>query len=42
VAATTILVRTGYGREVEARGVAQPDYVADDLAGAARVIAGIL
>jgi D-glycero-D-manno-heptose 1,7-bisphosphate phosphatase len=42
VAATTILVRTGYGREVEANRVAQPDYVADDLAAAARVIARIL
>ena len=42
VGATTILVRTGYGREVEANGVAQPDYVADDLADAARFIAGIL
>ncbi len=42
VGATTILVRTGYGREVEASGVAQPDYVADDLADAARIIAGIL
>jgi D-glycero-D-manno-heptose 1,7-bisphosphate phosphatase len=42
VGATTILVRTGYGRAVEASGLAQPDYVADDLADAARLIAGIL
>lgn len=42
VGATTILVRTGYGREVESNGLANPDYVADDLAGAALVIAGIL
>jgi D-glycero-D-manno-heptose 1,7-bisphosphate phosphatase len=40
--ATTILVRTGYGRQVEANGEADPDYVADDLAGAARIIQGIL
>ena len=42
VGATTILVRTGYGREVESGGMANPDYVADDLADAARIIAGIL
>ncbi len=42
VGATTILVRTGYGREVEASGAALPDYAADDLADAARIIAGIL
>ncbi|HEY1206038.1 MAG: HAD family hydrolase [Bryobacteraceae bacterium] len=42
VGATTILVRTGYGREVESNGGASPDYVADDLAGAARIIEGLL
>ncbi|MCD8350481.1 MAG: HAD family hydrolase [Planctomycetaceae bacterium] len=31
VGASTILVRTGYGREVEEKGLADPDYVADDL-----------
>jgi D-glycero-D-manno-heptose 1,7-bisphosphate phosphatase len=42
VGAATILVRTGYGRQTEASGEAKPDYVADDLADAARVIAAIL
>lgn len=42
VGAITILVRTGYGRQVEANGEANPDYVADDLAGAARTIKGLL
>ncbi len=42
VGATTILVRTGYGRRVETNAAAGPDYVADDLAGAARIIAGLL
>ncbi len=41
VGATTILVRTGYGRQVESNGGANPDYVADDLLGAARVIEGL-
>jgi len=41
VGATTILVRTGYGREVESNGGANPDYVADDLLGAARIIEGL-
>jgi len=36
--ATTILVRTGYGAEVESQGTARPDYVVADLARAARVI----
>jgi len=40
--ATTILVRTGYGRQVELGGAARPDYVADDLLDAARIIEGIL
>jgi D-glycero-D-manno-heptose 1,7-bisphosphate phosphatase len=38
--ATTILVRTGYGRSSEAQAGA--DFVADDLVDAARIIAGIL
>ncbi|MGA2327975.1 MAG: HAD-IIIA family hydrolase [Bryobacteraceae bacterium] len=36
--ATTILLRTGYGREHEACGDVHPDLVADDLADAARLI----
>jgi D-glycero-D-manno-heptose 1,7-bisphosphate phosphatase len=40
--ATTILVRTGYGRESESSAEATPDYVADDLAGAARIVETIL
>lgn len=36
--ATTILVRTGYGADVETQGTARPDHVVADLAGAARVI----
>ncbi|MCD8141105.1 MAG: HAD family hydrolase [Planctomycetaceae bacterium] len=35
VGASTILVRTGYGREVETEGAADPDYIADDLLEAA-------
>jgi D-glycero-D-manno-heptose 1,7-bisphosphate phosphatase len=42
VGATTILVRTGYGRQVESDGGAGADYVADDLLDAARIIEGIL
>jgi len=42
VGATAILVRTGYGAEVEAGGQAQPDYVADDLAAAARFVERLL
>ena len=37
-AAGSILVRTGYGAEVEAAGVCRPDFVADDLLAAARRI----
>lgn len=33
--AATVLVRTGYGLETEERGDVEPDYVADDLVGAA-------
>jgi histidinol-phosphate phosphatase family protein len=40
--ATTILVRTGYGQETEAAGESRPDYVADNLLAAARIIEGIL
>jgi len=40
--AKTILVRTGNGAQVEAEGVVSPDYVADDLLEAARLIAGLL
>lgn len=40
--ATTILVRTGYGREVEKAGEAAPDYVADNLLGAVNVIQSII
>jgi D-glycero-D-manno-heptose 1,7-bisphosphate phosphatase len=40
--ATTILVRTGYGRQSELSGAARPDYVADDLLGAARILEGVL
>lgn len=42
VGATTLLVRTGYGREVEAKRLASPDYVADDLASAAGIIETML
>ena len=38
VGATTFLVRTGYGAQVAAEGIATPDYVVDDLEEAARVI----
>lgn len=39
---TTILVRTGYGAEVEAAGNASADYVVRDLAEAAQVIRQIV
>jgi len=42
VGATTLLVRSGYGAEVEARATAAPDHVVDDLVGAAQVIAALL
>lgn len=35
VGASTILVRTGYGREVEEEELVEPDHVADDLVDAA-------
>lgn len=40
--ATTILIRTGYGREVEAGGFATPNYICDDLSDAVRVIRRVL
>ncbi len=41
--ATTLLVRSGWGRETERRGRARPHFVADDLAQAARLLtAGVL
>lgn len=42
VRATTFLVRTGYGAQVAAESVASPDYVVDDLQGAAQVIERLL
>jgi histidinol phosphatase-like enzyme len=36
--ATTFLVRTGYGREMESAGKANSNYVVDDLWSAAREI----
>jgi len=38
VGAVTVLVRTGYGAETERDRLAEPDFVADDLEGAARWI----
>ena len=38
VGATTILVRTGYGRQIEREGVCKPDYIADDVVEAVRWI----
>lgn len=40
VGATTVLVRTGHGRETEGMPGVCPDHVADDLLDAARWIAG--
>jgi D-glycero-D-manno-heptose 1,7-bisphosphate phosphatase len=42
VGATTLLVRTGYGAQVEAKRAATWDYVVDDLANAADVIERLL
>lgn len=42
VGATTILVRTGYGADYASQDIAGVDHVADDLAVAAEIIAGIL
>lgn len=38
VGATTFLVRTGYGAQVEKEGTANPDYVVEDLNSASRKI----
>ena len=40
--ATTFLVRTGYGAELEHEGTVRPDYIVDDLEQAAQVIEGLL
>jgi D-glycero-D-manno-heptose 1,7-bisphosphate phosphatase len=40
--ATTLLVRTGFGSEVADNRSASPDYVAEDLAEAARIIEGLV
>ena len=42
VGATTVLVRTGHGREEEAAAAPLADQVADDLAGAVAIIAGLV
>jgi len=42
VGATTILVRTGYGAETEGSHPRAADYVADDVRGAAGIIAGLV
>lgn len=42
VAATTLLVRTGYGSQVAAAGTVSPDYVVDNLLEAAEVIEDLL
>lgn len=38
IGACTILVRTGYGGDYNKMGAVAPDYVADDLVGAAQVV----
>ena len=38
VGALTILVRTGFGRQMEEEGKANPDFIVDNLAGAVDVI----
>lgn len=42
VNATTFLVRTGYGAELEREGIVKPDYIVDDLEQAAQVIERLL
>lgn len=42
VGATTVLVRTGYGFQVEQKGEADPDFVVDDLLQASMVIERLL
>jgi D-glycero-D-manno-heptose 1,7-bisphosphate phosphatase len=40
--ATTFLVRTGYGAELERAGIVKPDYIVNDLEEASQVIEGML
>jgi len=40
--ATTFLVRTGYGAELERAGIVKPDYIVNDLEEASHVIEGML
>jgi histidinol-phosphate phosphatase family protein len=42
VGATTILVRTGHGRTIEAAKEHVPDHVADDLLAASRLVASLI
>jgi len=42
VRATTFLIRTGYGAQVESQGDATPDYVQDDLVAVSRTIGTLL
>lgn len=42
VGAVTILVRTGYGADVEWMGDCDPDYIVDDLPAAAKLIEDLL
>lgn len=42
VGATTLLVRTGYGRQYATDAELQPDYVVDDLLDASRVIGELI
>jgi phosphoglycolate phosphatase-like HAD superfamily hydrolase len=42
IGATTILVRTGHGADAEADAGDLADHVADDLAGAVAIIAGLV
>ena len=39
--ATTLLVRTGWGRQTEEAGTARPDHIVDDLLEAARIILAV-
>jgi D-glycero-D-manno-heptose 1,7-bisphosphate phosphatase len=42
VGGTTFLVSTGYGVQVASEGIVTPDYVVDDLLGAAQVIQDLI
>jgi histidinol phosphatase-like enzyme len=42
VGATTFLVRTGYGTQVAAEALSDPDYIVDDMREAAHVIEQLL